>query len=319
MRTGWGDRELHVEPHPITPWAAARRERLAAEFPGERLVIPSGAFKVRSNDTDYRFRAETAHTYLCGNQTSDARARGRGRRRGPLRPSAQLPRHRRVLPRPAVRRAVGRPAPLAAGDLRLARGADPPHRRAPCPARRVGQDPGAARRGQPRRPPGPGRRRAGRRAGAGALRAATGQGRVGGRRAPGRLRHHHARVRGLGPRVGPRARARRALDRGHLLPPGPRDGQRHRLRLDRRRWPARHHAALDRELRPGHARRPAPARHGCRGVLALHRRRDAHAAGRRHASPRCSATSTRWCWRRSRPASTPYDPGRRSALRTRQP
>jgi Xaa-Pro aminopeptidase len=36
------------------------------------LVIPAGGFKVRSNDTDYRFRAETAHTYLCGNQTSDA-------------------------------------------------------------------------------------------------------------------------------------------------------------------------------------------------------------------------------------------------------
>ena len=27
---------------------------------------------MRANDTDYRFRAETAHTYLCGNQTSDA-------------------------------------------------------------------------------------------------------------------------------------------------------------------------------------------------------------------------------------------------------
>ncbi len=27
---------------------------------------------MRSNDTDYRFRPETAHTHLCGNQTSDA-------------------------------------------------------------------------------------------------------------------------------------------------------------------------------------------------------------------------------------------------------
>ncbi len=36
------------------------------------MVIPAGGFKVRANDTDYRFRAETAHTYLCGNQTSDA-------------------------------------------------------------------------------------------------------------------------------------------------------------------------------------------------------------------------------------------------------
>ncbi len=35
-------------------------------------MIPAGGFKVRANDTDYRFRAETAHTYLCGNQTSDA-------------------------------------------------------------------------------------------------------------------------------------------------------------------------------------------------------------------------------------------------------
>ena len=58
--------------HPVTPWARQRRERLAAEFPGERLVIPAGGFKVRANDTDYRFRAETAHTYLSGNQTSDA-------------------------------------------------------------------------------------------------------------------------------------------------------------------------------------------------------------------------------------------------------
>ncbi len=72
MRTGWGDRELDLPPHPITPWATARRERLGEQFPGECLVIPAGGFKVRSNDTDYRFRAETAHTYLCGNQTSDA-------------------------------------------------------------------------------------------------------------------------------------------------------------------------------------------------------------------------------------------------------
>ena len=72
MRTGWGDRELDLPAHPITDWARARRERLTEQFPGERLVIPSGAFKPRANDTDYRFRSETAHTYLSGNQTSDA-------------------------------------------------------------------------------------------------------------------------------------------------------------------------------------------------------------------------------------------------------
>ena len=72
MRTGWGDRELDLPAHPITPYAAARRARLVDIFPGERLVIPAGGYKVRSYDTDYRFRADTAHTYLCGNQTSDA-------------------------------------------------------------------------------------------------------------------------------------------------------------------------------------------------------------------------------------------------------
>jgi len=72
MRQGWGDRELDLPPHPITPYAAARRQRLAEAFPGERLVLPAGGFKVRSYDTDYRFRSDTAHTYFCGNQTSDA-------------------------------------------------------------------------------------------------------------------------------------------------------------------------------------------------------------------------------------------------------
>ncbi|WP_253943920.1 aminopeptidase P family protein [Nocardioides marmotae] len=72
MRTGWGDRELDLPEHPVAPWAARRRERLAAAFPGERLVLPAGTYKVRSNDTDYRFRPDTAHTYFSGNQTSDA-------------------------------------------------------------------------------------------------------------------------------------------------------------------------------------------------------------------------------------------------------
>ncbi len=72
MRQGWGDRELDLPPHPIAPYAAARRQRLTEAFPGERLVLPAGGFKVRSYDTDYRFRSDTAHTYFCGNQTSDA-------------------------------------------------------------------------------------------------------------------------------------------------------------------------------------------------------------------------------------------------------
>ena len=72
MRQGWGDRDFDLPPHPVAPWAAKRRAKLAEMFRGERLVVPAGTFKIRSNDTDYRFRPETAHTYLSGNQTTDA-------------------------------------------------------------------------------------------------------------------------------------------------------------------------------------------------------------------------------------------------------
>jgi Xaa-Pro aminopeptidase len=72
MRTGWGDREIDLPRHPVADLAAARRTRLAEAFPGERLVLPAGTYKVRANDTDYRFRADTAHAYFSGNQTSDA-------------------------------------------------------------------------------------------------------------------------------------------------------------------------------------------------------------------------------------------------------
>ncbi|WP_395656197.1 aminopeptidase P family protein [Nocardioides sp.] len=72
MREGWGDRELDLPVQPVAARAAERRARLADAFPGERLVLPAGGFKVRAYDTDYRFRPDTAHTYFSGNQTSDA-------------------------------------------------------------------------------------------------------------------------------------------------------------------------------------------------------------------------------------------------------
>ena len=135
MRTGWGDRELDLPPHPITPWAQARRQRLSEQFPGERLVIPAGGFKVRANDTDYRFRAETAHTYLCGNQTSDAVLVIEGgeavlyARPRSSRDTDEFFRDRQYGELWAGRR------PVAEGDLRLARHRDPPPRRARRPPR----------------------------------------------------------------------------------------------------------------------------------------------------------------------------------------
>jgi Xaa-Pro aminopeptidase len=47
-------------------YAAARREALSAAFPGERLVVPAGGLKIRSNDTDYVFRPHSAFAYLTG-------------------------------------------------------------------------------------------------------------------------------------------------------------------------------------------------------------------------------------------------------------
>ncbi|MEU3773509.1 aminopeptidase P family protein [Streptomyces sp. NPDC032472] len=72
MRTGWADTELHgLEPIAQAEHTAARRAALSARFPGERLVVPAGRLKVRSNDTEYPFRASTEYAYLTGDQTEN--------------------------------------------------------------------------------------------------------------------------------------------------------------------------------------------------------------------------------------------------------
>lgn len=52
-----------VPGHAVTP---ARRARLSARFPGERLIVPAGELKVRSNDCDHRFRPHSAYAWLTG-------------------------------------------------------------------------------------------------------------------------------------------------------------------------------------------------------------------------------------------------------------
>jgi Xaa-Pro aminopeptidase len=51
---------------PAAAWARRRREWVSAQFPGKRLVIPAGGLRVRSNDTDYRFRPHSAFAHLTG-------------------------------------------------------------------------------------------------------------------------------------------------------------------------------------------------------------------------------------------------------------
>ncbi|MFF3759746.1 aminopeptidase P family protein [Streptomyces sp. NPDC002185] len=72
MKSGWADTELHdLAPIAQAGETAARRAALSARFPGERLVIPAGKLKTRSNDTEYAFRASTEYAYLTGDQTQD--------------------------------------------------------------------------------------------------------------------------------------------------------------------------------------------------------------------------------------------------------
>jgi Xaa-Pro aminopeptidase len=66
MASGWAPPEpaRGTGAHPAAPYTVHRRQALAARFPGERLVVPSGVLKARSNDTDYRFRPHSAFVHL---------------------------------------------------------------------------------------------------------------------------------------------------------------------------------------------------------------------------------------------------------------
>ncbi|MFC3996847.1 aminopeptidase P family protein [Nocardiopsis sediminis] len=67
MRTGWADTEMRdLDPVEQAPYTAKRRAALSGRFPGERLVVPAGALKTRSNDTEYPFRPASDYVYLSG-------------------------------------------------------------------------------------------------------------------------------------------------------------------------------------------------------------------------------------------------------------
>ena len=67
ISTGWAERPDTAPPQRAqAPYAAARRRAVSDAFPGQRLVVPAGALKQRSNDTDYPFRAHSAFSHLTG-------------------------------------------------------------------------------------------------------------------------------------------------------------------------------------------------------------------------------------------------------------
>jgi Xaa-Pro aminopeptidase len=67
IASGWTPRPTGLPAlSPAAPYAAARRAALSARFPGQRLVVPAGVLRTRSNDTDYRFRPHSAFAHLTG-------------------------------------------------------------------------------------------------------------------------------------------------------------------------------------------------------------------------------------------------------------
>ena len=62
----WGERPPGPGRSEVADYTEERRRLLGAQFAGQRLVIPAGELRVRSNDTDYRFRAHSAFVHLTG-------------------------------------------------------------------------------------------------------------------------------------------------------------------------------------------------------------------------------------------------------------
>ncbi len=75
MRSGWAASDYEdLQPLEVVTYAFARRQVLSAAYPGVRLVLPAGGYKVRSNDTDYQYRPHSAFAYYSGVQGADATA-----------------------------------------------------------------------------------------------------------------------------------------------------------------------------------------------------------------------------------------------------
>lgn len=75
MKSGWAQTDrTDLAPLEVVTYAYSRRQILSAAFPGVRIIIKAGGYKVRANDTDYNYRPDSAFVYYSGVQGSDATA-----------------------------------------------------------------------------------------------------------------------------------------------------------------------------------------------------------------------------------------------------
>lgn len=67
IASNWGEIESgEIKRWPVADFAAKRRAELAKKFPGKVIVIEASLPRVRANDTDYRYRPDSAFTHLTG-------------------------------------------------------------------------------------------------------------------------------------------------------------------------------------------------------------------------------------------------------------
>jgi Xaa-Pro aminopeptidase len=73
MSTGWAERpDEQPAQAAAAPYRARRRAAVAERFPGEWVVVPTGGYKTRANDTEYRFRPGTEFAHLAGSHEPEA-------------------------------------------------------------------------------------------------------------------------------------------------------------------------------------------------------------------------------------------------------
>ncbi|MCI1963163.1 MAG: aminopeptidase P family protein [Ancrocorticia sp.] len=66
ISSDWAARPAGPQRAAVADYLPARHEAISKRFPGERIVIPAGTYKVRNNDCDYRFRAHSAFAHMTG-------------------------------------------------------------------------------------------------------------------------------------------------------------------------------------------------------------------------------------------------------------